>query len=109
MRNGGARSDQEQSRLLNWYLQSGILGRYTGSTLTAMSQDLKALDSQGVDGLASQLRATYGDDLSVKPNKFSGSTVKARLYPILYALTHNFGGADFGTGKAAGPRTRRYG
>ena len=62
------------------------VGRYAGSTETVLNQDLKAVDTHGVDGLMENLRAVRGD-LTVRPEDFAGNSLGARFYPVLYLLT----------------------
>ena len=96
--NGGRLPDHAtQSRMLAWYLHSGMFGRYAGSTETFLTQDLEAVSRGGVDGLLTVLRQSRGD-LIVRENDFAGSTVGSRFYPTLYTLTRTQVARDFGTG-----------
>lgn len=91
-------SAKEQGRLLYWYVHSFLWGRYAGSTETVLNQDLLALSSSDVFGqLVQQLRATRGD-LAVRPEDFSGSSIGARFYPLLYLLTRVGKASDWGSG-----------
>lgn len=87
----------EQDKLLYWYAQSTIWGRHSGSTETKLQQDLKALDSGGLDKLIDVLRDSRGD-LTVRPGNFDGSTLGSRFYPLLYMLSRVWGAKDLGTG-----------
>ena len=87
----------EQDKLLYWYAQSMIWGRHSGSTETKLQQDLKALDSGGLDKLIDVLRDSRGD-LTVRPGNFDGSTLGSRFYPLLYMLSRVWGAKDLGTG-----------
>jgi hypothetical protein len=92
-------SSQHRDRLLYWYIQSFLWGRFTGSTETAMNQDLKAIQAatDPIEGLVEQLRQTRGS-LRIRPEDFSGYSVGARFYPLLYLLSRVYGARDFGTG-----------
>lgn len=87
----------DQDKLLYWYMQSMIWGRHSGSTETKLQQDLKALDSGGLDKLIEVLRDSRGD-LTVRPGNFDGSTLGSRFYPLLYLLSRVWGAKDLGTG-----------
>lgn len=97
--NGGTLpSAAERDKLLYWYVHAGMWGRYSGSTETALTQDLDALERGGVDELIDVLRLSRGD-LTVRPEDFaSGSGMGARFYPTLYMLTRVLGAQDFDTG-----------
>ena len=89
----------EQDRLLFWYFQSAMWGRFSGSTETVLNQDLNALEeiAGGLDRLIEQLRLWRGR-LDVEPDHFDASTRGARFYPVLYALTRVGEARDWGTG-----------
>jgi hypothetical protein len=96
--NGGKLPDHAtQSRMLAWYLHSGMWGRYAGSTETFLAQDLDAVNTGGVEGLLTVIRQSRGD-LTVRQSDFAGNTVGSRFYPTLYMLTRTQGARDFGTG-----------
>jgi hypothetical protein len=81
-----ANDPEEQAKLLYWYVHSFIWGRFAGSTETLINQDLAALESGGLDELIAVLRQSRGD-LTIRATDFSGSTLGARFYPLLYVLT----------------------
>ena len=85
-RGGKLTDDAELRRLLYWYVQSFLWGRYAGPTETILNQDLAAVDRAGVDGLLALLR-TWRSDLEVRPSDFTGYSMGARFYPLLYLLT----------------------
>ncbi len=74
-------------------------GRFSGSTETYIDQDLEALE--GADGeldkLIEQLRLWHGA-LRVEPGHFTGWSLGARFYPVLYMLTRMGEARDWGTG-----------
>jgi len=101
-RRGGHLTDGvEQDRLLYWYFQSAMWGRFSGSTETKLDQDLDAIEDidLGIDRLIEQLRLWHGS-LRIAPEHFGGSSLGARFYPVLYALTRTGEARDWGTGLA---------
>ena len=90
-------SSEDQGRLLFWYVHAMLWGRFAGSTETVLNQDLEALDQGGIDGLIANLRKSRGD-LTVRPDDFSGWSLGARVYPMLYLLTRVESARDLGTG-----------
>ena len=95
------RSDQltalDESRLLYWYINAGLWGRFSGSTETVLNQDLEAVDTDGLDGLLRQLRIWRGD-LSITDDNFAGAERGSRFYPLLYMMNRVGGARDFVTG-----------
>ena len=89
----------ERDKLLFWYLQSGMWGRFSGSTESVINQDLSAIEqiSGGLDRLIEQLRVWHGS-LDVEPAHFHGWSLGARFYPVLYMLTRMGESKDWGTG-----------
>jgi hypothetical protein len=89
----------ERDKLLYWYVQSFIWGRYAGSTESKLNQDLAAMEEngEGLDGLIEQLRIWRGD-LVVRPENFAGYSRGARFYPMLYLLTRVGEARDWGNG-----------
>ncbi len=98
-RRSGPLSDIEHDKLLFWFLEAGMWGRFSGSTETYIDQDLEALE--GADGeldkLIEQLRLWHGA-LRVEPGHFTGWSLGARFYPVLYMLTRMGEARDWGTG-----------
>lgn len=92
-------SEEERDKLLFWFAQAGMWGRYSASAETIVDQDLEALkkSSNSVDALLDNLRQFRGR-LKVEPSNFSASTKGARFYPILYMLTRMVGAKDWGNG-----------
>lgn len=90
---GGSESD----KLLFWYLQAAMWGRFSGSTATKIDQDIEAMDSGGLEGLLKQMHLWHGR-LGVVPSHFEGWGLGARFYPILYLLTRMGGAKDFCSG-----------
>ena len=91
----------ERDRLLHWYVQVAMWGRYAGSTETVLAQDLQAITVPGgdpIERLVASLRQQRGD-LRVQPGDFRSSSRGARFYPVLYMLTRIDGARDWGTGE----------
>lgn len=89
----------ERDKLLFWFAQAGMWGRFSGSTETFIDQDLAALEGPngGLDALIEQLRLWHGG-LRVEPGHFTGWSLGARFYPVLYMLTRMGEARDWGTG-----------
>lgn len=97
----GALSEVERDKLLFWFAQSGMWGRFSGSTESFIDKDLAAIESpeSPLDALLEQLRLWHGG-LRVEPGHFSGWSLGARFYPVLYMLTRMGEAKDWGTGLA---------
>ena len=91
---GGA---AEQDRLLFWYLQSAMWGRFSGSVESILDKDMEALERGGLDELIRELRLWRGS-LKVQPDHFGGWSLGARFYPVLYLLTRIGEARDWGLG-----------
>jgi hypothetical protein len=95
----GALDATERDKLLFWFAQAGMWGRFSGSTETFIDQDLAALEGPngGLDTLLEQLRLWHGG-LRVEAGHFTGWSLGARFYPVLYMLTRMGEARDWGTG-----------
>lgn len=95
----GPLTEVERDKLLFWFVQAGMWGRFSGSTETYIDKDLEALEgsSGGLDTLLDQLRLWHGG-LRVEPGHFTGWSLGARFYPVLYMLTRMGGAQDLGDG-----------
>ena len=89
-----------RDKLLFWYVQAGMWGRFYGSTETMIDQDLEALEGEngGLDHLLEKLRLWHGGNLSVEAGHFTGWSLGARFYPVLYMLTRMGEALDWGSG-----------
>jgi hypothetical protein len=98
-RRNGTMDEKERDKLLFWFVQSGMWGRFSASTETSIDQDLAALEGPdgGLDKLLDQLRLWHGG-LRVEPGHFTGWSRGARFYPVLYLLTRMGEARDWGTG-----------
>jgi hypothetical protein len=98
-RRGGTLDAMGRDRMLFWFVQAAMWGRFSGSTESYIDQDLgvtEELDG-ALDRLIEQLRLWHGG-LRVEPGHFSGWSLGARFYPVLYMLTRVGGALDWGTG-----------
>ena len=98
-RGSGTMTAQERDKLLFWFVQAAMWGRFSGSTETFIDQDLAALEGPdgGLDKLLDQLRLWHGG-LRAEPGNFTGWSLGARFYPVLYLLTRMGEACDWGTG-----------
>lgn len=96
---GGRLDEKTRDKLLFWYVQSGMWGRYSASTESTIDKDLGILDQSGgdLDKLIAELRLGQGG-LRVEPGHFHSWSVGARFYPVLYMLTRMAEARDWGTG-----------
>ncbi|MCQ1549104.1 MAG: DUF262 domain-containing protein [Candidatus Accumulibacter phosphatis] len=95
--NKGQLDEKQRDKLLFWFAQAGMWGRYSGNTESTIDEDLAALESGGIDGLLTKLRFWRGG-LRIEPEHFTGWSLGARFYPVLYMLTRMGGARDWGTG-----------
>lgn len=98
-RGGNLPTAIEQDKLLFWYLQSAIWGRFSGSTESVIDKDLKLIHDleSGLDNLIEELKLWRGS-LRIQPGHFSGWSLGARFYPVLYLLTRIGVARDWGNG-----------
>ena len=94
-------SQRERDKLLFWYIQAGMWGRFSGSTESYIDQDLAVIEdlNGALDRLLEQLRLWHGG-LKVESAHFLGWSLGARFYPVLYMLTRMGEAKDWGTGLA---------
>ena len=97
----GAMDQNESDKLLFWFVQCGMWGRFSASVETTIDQDLAALEGPngGLDELLEQLRLWHGG-LRAEPDHFTGWSQGARFYPVLYLLTRMGDARDWGKGWA---------
>ena len=95
----GPLDERERDKLLFWYFQAGMRGRFSGSVETKIDQDLALIEEieGGLDRLIEQLKFGYGG-LRVEPGHFDEWSLGARFYPVLYMLTRLGAARDWGTG-----------
>ena len=98
--NGGQPADfKDQDKLLYWYINTFLWGRYAGSTESVLNQDLALIEEtdDALGRLINQLRQNRGD-LKVNSDDFKGWSRSARFYPLLYMLTRVCHARDWGSG-----------
>ena len=91
----------QRDKLLFWYVQAAMWGRFSGSTETTINQDIESLegDSGSLDQLLEQLQLWHR--LWAEPTDFAvGYGLGARFYPVLYLLTRMGEAKDWGSGLA---------
>lgn len=95
----GSMDEKTRDKLLFWYAQAGMWGRFSGSTESFIDKDLAAIEEKEntIDKLIEQLRLWHGG-LRVEPGHFNGWSLGARFYPVLYMLTRMGDSKDWGTG-----------
>ncbi len=95
----GAMNEKERDKLLFWFAQAGMWGRFSGSTESFIDKDLEALEggNGNLDRLVEQLRLWHGG-LRAEPGHFTGWSLGARFYPVLYMMTRVGEARDWGTG-----------
>jgi len=95
----GPVTEKDRDKLLFWFAHAGMWGRFSSSTETYIDQDLGALEGpdSGLDKLLDQLRLWHGP-LRVEDGHFTGWSVGARFYPVLYLLTRMGEARDWGSG-----------
>ncbi len=99
---GGQLADvTERDRLLYWYFQSAMWGRFSSANESKLDQDYEAIQDTdgGIGRLLDQLRLWRGS-FRVEPAHFRSWGRGARFYPVLYALTRVGDARDWGTGLA---------
>jgi hypothetical protein len=97
---GGVLNEEERDKLLFWFVQAGMWGRFSGSVETKIDEDLEALKDNGdsLDRLLELLRLWRGGGLRVESGHFTGWSMGARFYPVLYLLTRMGEARDLCTG-----------
>lgn len=93
----GPPNEKERDKLLFWYFQAGMWGRFSGSVESFIDQDLAAIENGDLDRLLEQLRLWHGG-LRAEAAHFTGWSLGARFYPVLYMLTRVGQARDWGAG-----------
>lgn len=96
---GGRLNEKLRDKLLFWFVQTGMWGRFSGSVESFIDKDLGILEQSNgdLDKLIGELRLAQGG-LRVEPGHFHSWSVGARFYPVLYMLTRMTEARDWGTG-----------
>ena len=87
----GDLSPEQRDKILYWYMQTGMWGRYTGSPDSTIETNLSIIQDNSstddpTDRLLKELRRWRGE-LKVEAQNFHGSTRANRFYPVLYMMT----------------------
>ena len=93
----GAPNEKDRDKLLFWFFQAGMWGRFSSSVESFIDQDLAAIEAGDLDRLLEQLRLWHGG-LRAEAAHFTGWSLGARFYPVLYMLTRVGEARDWGTG-----------
>lgn len=95
----GMPDEQTRDKLLYWYVQTGMLGWFSGSTETRIDSCLTAIEDAeaGPDELIEQLRI-WGGASEVRPEHFQSWSRGATCYPVMYMLTRMGAARDWGSG-----------
>lgn len=90
---------RERDKLLFWYVNSAMWGRFSGSTESYIDRDLELLKDgdSGLNNLINELQLWHGG-LKIQPGNFGGWSLGARFYPMLYLLTRVGEAKDWGSG-----------
>ena len=111
--NGGIRHRKgELASLLYWYVNAAFWGRYSGSSIHALQQDLNVLVEskpwkEQINDLVANLQNQYGE-MKLWHEIFWASTTRTRAYPLLYLLTRVHGAKDFGQGVPLSPDLMKH-
>lgn len=84
-------SPERRDKLLYWYIQAGMWGRYSGSAESTIESDLLIIQEtpsteDPIDRLLTEFRRWRGR-LNVEAQNFHGSTRGNRFYSVLYMMT----------------------
>lgn len=87
-----------EEELLRWFYAASLFGRYSGSTETAMDEDLKAVASDDPIGELTKKVAPLGRSLDVQPDDFDDAGWRNPLFPMTYAAARSRRAKDWFTG-----------
>ena len=94
----GRLSNEESNRLLCWFFEANIHGRFAGSPETKVDQDLKAIESEDpLTGLISNLMRDT-PSLEITPEMIEGKYQRHPFMPIVFAMARRRGAKDWFTG-----------
>ena len=95
----GPMNEKDRDKLLFWFVQAAMWGRFSGSTESFIDKDLEAIATGdgNLDPLLEQLRLWNGG-LRAEAGHFTGWSLGARFYPVLYLLTRMGESKDWGSG-----------
>ena len=98
-RKQGTLSEKERDKMLFWFAQAGMWGRYSGSTEAKLDRDLAVLEESGgnLEALLEEMKSWHGE-LRIEPEHFTPWGLGTRFYPVLYLLTRIGESRDWGNG-----------
>lgn len=95
----GSAADFSFSKALHWFLLANREGRYSGSAITALNEDVRAIkDATSFDGALAQLLEPLQTSDDVAPEEFRKRYDRAGnrfLRLMVYLTTYAAGGADW--------------
>ncbi len=99
----GSLSSQDWGKLLYWYVNTGMWGRYSGSVETTLDHDLRIVKNanssdDAIENLIESLKPSRGGNLRITAQNFQGSTRGSRFYSVLYMMTRMGQAQDFYSG-----------
>jgi len=87
LRGGKLKDSIERDKLLFWYINTFLWGRYAGSTESTLTKDLSVVDHDtALDELLKEMETSRGD-FHLLPEHFTGWSLASRFYPLLYLMT----------------------
>lgn len=98
-RRGDSPDERDWNKLLFWFVQAGMWGRFSGSTETFIDRDLAVLDNSedSLGALLEELLLWNGRSY-VRSEHFNSSNTGSRFYPVLYMLTRMAEARDWCSG-----------
>lgn len=89
---GNNLTPKQWNKLIYWYVQASMWGRYSGSTESTLEKDLAIVRNSTdpdivIASLIDALRDSRGS-LDVEPHNFDKTAAGATFYPVLQLLTH---------------------
>jgi len=84
--------------LLKWFYIASLRGRYTGSSETAMDEDLKAVSGPTPVDALMRNALPGGSTAEVSPEEFDDAGWRNPLFPLTYAAARRGGAKDWFTG-----------
>jgi len=95
---GGRVSEVEARRLLFWFFEATIHGRFTGSPETKIDQDLRAIGgARPLDDMIGNLRREIAR-LDITPEMMEGKYQRHPFMPLVFAVFRRYRARDWFTG-----------
>ena len=91
-------TDDEAKRLLFWFFEATIHGRFTGSPETKIDQDLKAIESaDSINGMVANLRRDV-PSFDITSEMIEGRYQRHSFLPLIFAISRRKNAKDWFTG-----------